>query len=65
MIIIDLFSLTFYFKYQKYWREHFPNLHKTFIISPLAAKLYGIILENNICILLESQEKGTKSPSSF
>jgi len=65
MIIIDFFSLTFCFIYQRDWIKDLVNLYKTFIISYLLAKLYGIILENKICILLESQEKRIEAQAHF
>jgi hypothetical protein len=42
-----------------------PSNYRTIMISPLLAKLYGIILEKKISIWLESQEKRDKGQAGF
>ena len=44
---------------------HHPSNYQTIIISPLLAKLYGIILEKNISIWLESEGKQDKFQVCF
>jgi hypothetical protein len=45
--------------------KNIPSNYRTIMISPILAKLYGIILERKIRIWLESQGKRDKGQDGF
>jgi hypothetical protein len=45
--------------------RNIPSNYRTIIISPILAKLYGIILEKKISLWLESRGKRAKGQASF
>jgi hypothetical protein len=45
--------------------RNIPSNYRTIVISPVLAKLYGIILEKKINLWLESHGKRTKGQTRF
>jgi hypothetical protein len=45
--------------------RNIPSNYRTIMISPILAKLYGIILEKKISLWLESHDKRDKGQAGF